>query len=208
MKTLNVIASVAKQSKRAAICAALVCVAAFAQAATISWQSGTIYIASDAAGTTSTDTRANGTRLVTMYVYALSAEDYAAASSMDTLALYNKYSGTTAAVSKGSNGQGKATVSQTVADGSKTNYALVLFVDSVNANLTGGASFVKATLATVEVEGSGTYTVSDLIGSSLTKDWASTATSSGSESGNVPEPTSGLLLLVGMGALALRRKQK
>ncbi len=39
--------------------------------------------------------------------------------------------------------------------------------------------------------------------------WYSTASSSGGgESDNIPEPTSGLLLLVGMGALALRRKQK
>ncbi len=207
MKTLNVIASVAKQSKRAAICAALICVATFAQAASIDWQSGAIYIASDAKGTTSTDTKANTTRLVTMYVYALSAEDYAAAQSMDTLALYEKYSTTEATVSKSSNGKGVATVAQPVADGSGKNYALILFVDEKNTNLADGAKFVKATLATANVEGSAGPTMSNMISSSLTSNWVSTATSSGGESGNVPEPTSGLLLLVGMGALALRRKR-
>ena len=69
-----------------------------------------------------------------------------------------------------------------------------------------------------QVAGTSTYTVSGYSGDSWSGEPFVFATSSyvadkasypaGGGSGGVPEPTSGLLLLVGAGMLALRRKQK
>ena len=87
--------------------------AAMSQAAAIAWQSGTIYVATDAAGTTGTGTanRANtSTRLVNMYIYALTEEQFNAASAMDTATLYDTYYKTTATGSKGTGGTGTAAV--------------------------------------------------------------------------------------------------
>ena len=69
-----------------------------------------------------------------------------------------------------------------------------------------------------KVSGTTTYTVSGYSGDNWSGDAFTFATSNyvadkasypaGGGSGGVPEPTSGLLLLVGAGMLALRRKQK
>ena len=195
--------------KKLMIAAAIVCAAAFAQAATVNWQSGTIYVATDAAGTTGTATgdRANtSTRLVTMYVYELlgngtmtAAEEYAAAQKMDTATLYDTYFGKTATGSKGTGGTGTAAYAQTVGDASGMHYGLVLFVDEVNAKLPEGKdAFVKAALATVNIEGSGSTNLSNLIGSTVDSSWTAVP---------VPEPTSGLLLLLGVAGMALRRRR-
>lgn len=184
------------------IAAAIVCAAAFAQAASINWQSGAIYVATDAAGTTGSTTsyRANtSTRLVNMYVYALTEAQFTAASAMDTATLYDTYFGETPTASKGTGGTGVATYTQTVGDASGKNYALLLFVDTGNANLPDGKdAFVKATLATANVEGSSAVTMSNQIGSSLASSWTAVP---------VPEPTSGLLLLLGVAGMALRRRR-
>ena len=188
--------------KKLMIAAAIVCAAAFAQAASINWQSGTIYVATDAAGTTGTAVgdRANtNTRLVNMFVYALTEEQFTAASKMDTATLYDTYYGTKATGSKGTGGTGTATYVQTVGDASGKNYALLLFVDEVNAKLPEGKdAFVKATLATAQVDGSTAVTVGNLIGSTLASNWTAVP---------VPEPTSGLLLLLGVAGMALRRRR-
>ena len=188
--------------KKLMIAAAIICAATMSQAAAIAWQSGTIYVATDAAGTTGTGTanRANtSTRLVNMYIYALTEEQFNAASAMDTATLYDTYYKTTPTASKGTGGTGAATYSQTVGDASGINYALLLFVDEINANLPDGKdAFVKATLATANVEGSSTVTMSNQIGSSLASNWTAVP---------VPEPTSGLLLLLGVAGMALRRRR-
>ena len=184
------------------IAAAIVCAAAFAQAASINWQSGTIYIANAADGTTGTATtdKANtSTRLVTMYIYTLTDSQFSAASKMDTATLYDTYFGTTPTASKGTGGTGAATYTQTVGDASGKNYALLLFVDEKNANLPEGKdAFVKATLATAQVDGSSAVTMSNQIASSLASNWTAVP---------VPEPTSGLLLLLGVAGMALRRRR-
>ena len=181
------------------IAAAIVCAAAFAQAASVAWQSGTIYVAKDAAGTTGSDKANTSTRLVTMYLYALTETQFTAASKMDTATLYDTYFGTTATGSKGTGGTGTAAYTQTVGDASGKNYALLLFVDEKNANLPDGKdAFVKATLATANVEGSAQVTMGNQIASALTSDWVAVP---------VPEPTSGLLLLLGVAGMALRRRR-
>jgi hypothetical protein len=193
--------------KKMMIAAAIVCAAAFAQAATVQWNSGTIYVAKDAAGTTGEGnaykaTIASGARPVTAYVYELTLEAYTAALAMDTAALYDTYFGKvdTKVAAKTTVGTGIASpAAYTVADNS-TVYGLVLYVDTANVNLPDGKdAFVKAALASADV-GTTAVSVSNMITDHVVGDGSWTAVP-------VPEPTSGLLLLLGVAGMALRRRR-
>ena len=203
--------------KKLMIAAAIVCAAAFAQAATINWQSGVIYVAADAAGTTgSGDSYKAGLaasgRMITAYLYELvsdplemeggktAAQKYAEAQKMDAAALYDTYFGTTPTGTKTSVGNGQANVSQTgVADSSGMHYGVLLFIDDSTSRVPEGKdAFVKAALATVDVGSSGTFSATDLINKTTASTWTAVP---------VPEPTSGLLLLLGVAGMALRRRR-
>ena len=196
--------------KKLMIAAAIVCAAAFAQAATVAWQSGTINVAKNAAG--ETGTTAAGLNAVTMYVFALTsdpvgqeggmtaAQKYAAAQAMDAAALYEKFvkGGETAVGSKKTVPTGATQpISQTVGDASGLNYAVVLFVDDTNANLGTAEAFVKSVVTVTDIQGSGMTTKGNMIGSAQSN-W---------QAYPVPEPTSGLLLLLGVAGMALRRRR-
>ena len=193
--------------KKLMIALAAVALATVVNAATVNWQSGTIFIASDAEGTTGSGSsyRANtGTRLVTAYLYSLTADEYTTALSMSTTDLYNTYSSTAATATKGSTATGLANLSQTgLPDGSSTSpqtvYGLVLYVDTTTATAYDGVdAFVKSYV--------GTATWQDTTGAGLTN-LAATQSSWTAVGASVPEPTSGLLMLLGMAGLALRRKR-
>lgn len=189
--------------KKLMIALAAVAVATVVNAATVNWASGTIFIASDADGTTGSGAsyRANAnTRLVTAYLYSLTASEYADALTMSTADLYTTYSSTTATKTQTSTAMGLANIAQTgLPDGStespQTVYGLVLYVDTKTAEgYEGVDAFVKSYV--------GTATWKDTTGSSF-----SNLASSQSTWTAVPEPTSGLLMLLGMAGLALRRKR-
>lgn len=184
----------------AAIAAAF---AVAANAATVKWASGTIYTAADAEGTAGSGTsyRANtGTRLVTAYLYSLTEAEYTAALAMSTADLYSKYSTATPTLSKTSTAMGLADISQTgLPDGTteepQTIYGVVLYVDTATAaNYDGVDAFVKSYV--------GTATWKNTTGANLTMLASSQANWTA-----VPEPTSGLLMLLGMASLALRRRR-
>ena len=196
--------------KKLMIAAAIVCAAAFVQAATVSWQSGTIKVAKDAAGTTGTSLA--GMNAVTMYVFALTsdpeemeggktaAQKYAAAQQKDAAALYEEFvkGGVTPVGSKKTVPTGATqALNQPVGDGSGLNYAVVLFVDDTNANLGTAEAFVKSVVTVTDIQGSGTTQKLDMISSAQTN-W---------QAYPVPEPTSGLLLLLGVAGMALRRRR-
>ena len=194
--------------KKLIIATIAVAIAAITQAATINWQSGTTYIASDALGKTGSGTayRANaGTRLVTAYLFALTADDYTAALTADAGSLYETYvkgGMTTVGDPKPTTAMGVANLTQTVAGGSTespaTYYGLVLYVDTTTAAKYDGVDpFVKAAPGTVTFKDNGTQTFSNL--ATQQSNWTAVGQA-------VPEPTSGLLLLLGMAGLALKRK--
>ena len=189
--------------KKIMIAVVATAVAVVANAAAVNWQSGTIYVASNAEGTTGSGTsyRANtGTRLVTAYLYSLTEAQYTAALAMSTEDLYNTYKSATATKTQNSTALGVANISQTgLADGSaetpQTAYGLVLYVDTATAaSYDGVDAFVKSYV--------GSVTWKDTTGANLTMLASSQANWTA-----VPEPTSGLLMLLGMAGLALRRRR-
>ena len=192
--------------KKLMIVAAVTVLAVVTNAATVNWQSGTIYTASNAEGTTGSGTsyRANtGTRLVTAYLYTLTADEYAAALTKSTTELYNSYKSATATKTQTSTAMGLANISQTgLPDGTTESpqsiYGLVLYVDTASAATYDGVdAFVKSYIGTTTWKNSTGANLSNLAASQA--NWTAV--------GNIPEPTSGLLMLLGMAGLALRRKR-
>ena len=166
--------------------------AACAQAATVAWKSGTIYTPGTD-GAFSTTKAAKGT--VDTFVWLVSASDYASATA-DSIAAMD----TATANITGSNTASLNTVNLTdtaTYGANDTVYSLVLFKYN-----DGTTDYLLANKATATI---------DSLGSAKT--FTNLATADGNALGatgwsttSVPEPTSGLLLLLGMAGLALKRK--
>ena len=174
-----------------------VALAGAVQAASVIWQSGTIYVAADATGAVGTQKATLGTGVapITAMVYMLDQATWEGLADKSAVDLYNTYSSQTPSATKTSVGNGTAnTAAITVADNS-TAYALILYVDTKNAETILGEDgvFVKSALVS-QIVGTTTAQFNNAI-SSAAGNWAA-----------VPEPTSGLLLLLGMAGLALKRK--
>jgi hypothetical protein len=103
----------------------------------------------------------------------------------------------TAVATKATGTLGSANITQTVTGGSAespvTYYGLVLYVDEKSDVK---QPYVMASYNSATFQDDGTVSFSNL------------ASTSGEWTAAVPEPTSGLLLLLGVAGLALRRKQK
>ena len=167
--------------------ATLICAVA-TQAASINWNSGTIQI----------DGATVGKGDVNGYLYLVTEDEYNALDFSDGKAAYDNYKAKTATATAASTKTGTIKLTSTANVGD-TQYAVIIYetsdasqfiiskgYDSVNdlgvQNNLGSQNIITAPGAT---------------------SWAST-----SGGGDVPEPTSGILLLVGGAMLALRRKQK
>ena len=170
--------------KKIIMAAAIVCVAAYAQASTILWGlSSSVDTAAYASGT----------------AYLVCVADMAKPSLADDAAAQAWFTANSATLAD------KALLSGTIADGmisgsdvvesptGRKNYYLVL----VNGDNT--AMAVSTTTKAINIQAGTMNATAKWDGASQMKSYAiSTA---------VPEPTSGLLMLVGLGALALRRRR-
>lgn len=192
--------------KKLIIAAFAVACAAVVQAATVNWQSGALYTAADANGGWSSTLVNNANALVTVSVYLVDASTYATVSAMSQEDMYkwaaNKTATYTAQNKNANTGAliGAATVTDSNLEGSTTYYS-ILTAEYSDATL--GKDFYMAAAASTTTPATGQKNIQNIFGG------ASTAATGGVRDWQpVPEPTSGLLMLLGFAGLALRRKQK
>ena len=207
--------------KKLMIAFAAVACATAASAATINWNSGSVYCAVDALGTSGTAKQGekpadpligSSGHATTAYLYYFASEtDYLAAKALSNETLYNTYIAAenppaTAAAPKNAAFGNANIADKTAPAGSDvkpvTMYGMVIYVD------TGTASGYDNVDAFVKV-GFGEATYGDTTGTtvgSMALQQANWTPIGGTAP--IPEPTSGLLLLLGVAGLSLRRKQK
>ena len=181
--------------KKLVVMCIAVAAACVAQAAAIQWGSGTIYLSDGTTKAGKDDVTAILWESTTDAFGSLSAADlYAAKDNPSSIAGYAKSQNTTAL--------GAVNLKSGTSYSSGTDvYSAILYIN----NKEGGymASFGHATAGTTQVG------ISDMAiyngGSYLGT--AGPAIDKSNWGGGAPEPTSGLLLLVGVGMLALRRKR-
>ena len=182
--------------------------AIIANSATVSWSSGAMKTALDEKGgwsTTGIGTQASA------YVFVLSADQYstfknAYSSANNMSAVYSAYAkgelGTAAA--SGTSARTSVATLTTNADVGADVYAAIIYTYT---DSTLGKDFYIANIAANNVGSDGGLLIQNLA-THYFGDASGTATGGWQVvGGNVPEPTSGLLVLVGLAGLALRRKR-
>ena len=165
------------------------------QAATVSWGSGVLKTPTSAEGGYSTTTIAKGD--VTAYLFILSADQYATYSK-DASAIYTDFAAgnLTADVTAGNATALTVKTPKTDYTVGDTVYAALLYVNTNVEGFDNVEEFYMATASTWEFAAASNKTFSNQ--ASAIGSWTAVA---------VPEPTSGLLMLVGLAGLALRRRR-
>ncbi len=183
-----------------------VAMAGMVGAATCTWGSGAIRTASSAEGGWSGTTVNAAGVLVTMNLYKIDSTTYDSLSKATQESLYKDYSGKTANLT-GQNKNGTTIIGAiTINETAETAVAGVDYAVAIatytDANY--GDMYIATTVKTgynaATSKGSATGIIQGV------GNWQVASTTPPPVTPDVPEPTSGLLLLMGMAGLALRRK--
>lgn len=195
--------------KKVILAVAVIGVALATQAASVSWTSAKLFTASgETGGFSSTAIKAAATGYLFMLTsgeYDSFLADYTANGNMKTV--YDAYKdslGSATGTAKTANRTSVANI-ETEANVGDTVYGAIIYTYHDAAF---GKDFYIANIATGTVGAESGLTLANL-GTHFFGDAAGTPTGGWQGvAGDIPEPTSGLLLLLGMAGLALRRKQK
>ena len=188
--------------KKIMIALAVATVAIFAEAATVNWASGTLRGAASAEGGKGTTAIKNCIATDTtldMMVYLIDSTTYSSLSGKSQQELYDAYFTKTASgsASVAAGVQNSATVSTTATVG--TDYYAVVI-----------ATYTDKTYGDMYIATTATIAGTSITNPSNAYDVGTILTASSGAANNwqaVPEPTSGLLLLLGVAGLALKRKK-
>ena len=178
------------------VAAAIVCAAAFAQAGAVSWSVANLPASPAGSIVASTTTYSAWLFIGEDYTVATTLLDSGDFSGFADLAVASRDS---VATSKGAINFGNATYGSFA---SETVSAYAIILDTTVANMENAGNYLVA------VNTSGDEIISQTFTTSGNKNfiWGN-QTTNGATWQSIPEPTSGLLLLLGMAGLALRRRR-